>query len=270
MKKVVLTVVMLIALLNIDAKDCFGYEMSQRSLDSVYVNKDSWVIKKIEEDLIEQKTPSKDPEWKSKVYPMYGCIDDKYPESGAIADILTVNRNKEVGMNVPMGYDDDLEADAELLVTIKFEGVIKDISAAINSPEPTEVGYKFEYWGSFDSDKYMDKIEGLDEAITEAMERKDPYIEGFDFEHDIKIYSLNIRDYTWGYVLVDKDNNQLFWCNHNIRRLKNGRLYRLKDVLDAHEAYIIFRENRNCGRSGDEYLREIAEKEQQIFDRDVQ
>ena len=212
--------------------------ISPESLKSAYINKDSWLIKELEEKLSERHNPSKDEHWKEKVLVGYECIDERYPASGDMVDIL--KKDNVVALSIPMGYDDFLEDDAELAASIKFEGPVANIVEVLNSPDHpmADVKYTIDFYNLGDNvDDYVKEIDKLGKAITNALATHDDVVQSFDFENDVKIYVANIKRYTYGFILVDRNNEKLFWCRKAVREFEKDKLYKLKDVLDAHAKF---------------------------------
>ncbi len=236
-KKFVSMLLVLTTLINLNAR-FYAHALTANSLKSAYINKDSWLIKELEERLNERHNPSKDEYWKEKVLVGYECIDERYPASEDMVDIL--KKDDVVALSIPMGYDDFLEDDAELAASIKFEKPVADIVGVLNSPEHpiADVKYTIDFYNLGDNvDDYVKEIDKLGKAITNALAKHDDVVQDFDFESDVKIYVANIEHYTYGFILVDKDDKKLFWCRKAVREFEKSKLYKLKDVLDAHATF---------------------------------
>ncbi|MBQ3067575.1 MAG: hypothetical protein IJC97_00820 [Oscillospiraceae bacterium] len=239
-KKFVSMLLVLTTLIHLNAR-FYTYALTANSLKSAYINKNSWLIKELEEKMEAEEEASEDGDWKEKVVAIYKCVDGEFPASGDMVDIL--KKDDMVALSIPMGEDSLLGKGTELGAAVKFSKPVSDVEKVLNSDKLEEgLQCEIELYNLVNStDKYMDEIKKIEEVVAKdkstTEDERDPTLKDFDFENDVRIYAVTIKRYTYGFILVDKDDKKLFWCRKTVREFEKNKLYKLKDVLDAHATF---------------------------------
>ena len=228
--------VLLVIMLNIHT---IGYcSISQQTLNSMCIDKDSWVIPKLYEKIQNWHGKHIVPEnesWKESVRTAYVCTNSgSLPESDPIDKVLY--GSNVITLNIPIKIK---EIDTVIVFGghMKFKKMLPSITSVVNaSKQPTELkdeDYEIEIENlSFGTnDGYLEDIK------TMATKEEDIAKFGFTLDEETTMYSIGMERYTYGYILVDKSNKKLFWCKESVQNFEKGNFYDLNEVLNAFKEY---------------------------------